>query len=114
MAIAVDQDRIGEAPRADAHQGGGALRGPRKRRGRYWFLIVVPVLLAALWGSGFYVVGPDERAVVRRFGAVAEQVGPGMHHRFPWPVDQVDVVRTTSVTKVDVPAPSNGPMNKLI
>ena len=81
MTIAADQDRIGEAPRADTHQGGGDLREPRKWRGRYWFLIVVPVLIAALWGSGFYVVGPDERAVVRRFGAVAEQVGPGMHHR---------------------------------
>ena len=102
MTIAADQDRIGEAPPADTDQGGGDLREPRKWRGRYWFLIVVPVLIAALWGSGFYVVGPDERAVVRRFGAVAEQVGPGMHHRFPWPVDQVDVVKTTSVMKVGV------------
>ena len=43
-----------------------------------------------------------ERAVVRRFGAVAADVGPGMHDRFPWPVDRLDVVKTTSVKKVGV------------
>jgi membrane protease subunit HflK len=40
--------------------------------------------------------------VVRRFGAVEAEVGPGMHYRLPWPVDRVDVVKTTSVMKVGV------------
>ena len=60
------------------------------------------VLLGAYFASGFYVVGSDQRAVVRRFGAVADQVGAGMHYRVPWPVDQVDIVKTTSVMKVGV------------
>jgi membrane protease subunit HflK len=102
MTMAADQDRTADAAPADAGQGQGALRPPDKRRSYYWFLIPLPVLLAAFLASGFYVVGPDERAVVRRFGAVAEQVGPGMHYRFPWPVDAVDVVKTTSVMKVGV------------
>ena len=50
----------------------------------------------------FYVVDTDEQAVVRRFGAIAARVGPGMHYRLPWPVDQVDVVKTTSVMKTGV------------
>jgi modulator of FtsH protease HflK len=102
MTIAADRDRTDEAPRADVHQGGGALWGPRKRGRRYWFLVLLLLALAAFLASGFYAVGPDERGVVRRFGAVAEQVGPGIHYRFPWPVDQVDVVKTTSVMKVGV------------
>jgi modulator of FtsH protease HflK len=102
MTIAADRDRTDEAPRADTHQGGGAFRGPRRRGHRYWFLTLLLLSLAAFLASGFYVVGPDERGVVRRFGAVAEQVGPGMHYRFPWPVDQVDVVKTTTVMKVGV------------
>jgi membrane protease subunit HflK len=52
--------------------------------------------------SGFYVVGADERAVVRRFGAINAEVGPGMHYRLPWPIDRLDVVKTTSVMKVGV------------
>ena len=52
--------------------------------------------------TGFYVVNTDEQAVVRRFGALAARVGPGMHYRLPWPVDQVDVVKTTSVKKTGV------------
>jgi regulator of protease activity HflC (stomatin/prohibitin superfamily) len=102
MTFAVDQDRTGEAARAGAHQGGAASPGPLKRGNRYWYLIALPAVLMAYLASGFYVVGPDQRAVVRRFGAVVEQVGPGMHYRVPWPVDQVDVVKTTSVMKVGV------------
>ena len=48
------------------------------------------------------MVNADEHAVVRRFGAIAARVGPGMHHRIPWPVDRVDVLKTTSVMKVGV------------
>jgi membrane protease subunit HflK len=67
-----------------------------------WILIGIGILLGAYLASGFYVVAADERAVVRRFGAVAAQIGPGMHYALPWPVDRVDVVKTTSVMKVGV------------
>ena len=71
-------------------------------RARHWFGLALLVLVAAWFGAGFYVVDTDEQAVVRRFGAIAERVGPGMHYRLPWPVDRVDVVRTTSVMKTGV------------
>jgi membrane protease subunit HflK len=64
--------------------------------------VAVLVLMAAYIGSGFYTVGTDERGVVRRFGAVVEHVGPGMHYRLPWPIDRVDVLKTTSVMKTGV------------
>jgi hypothetical protein len=86
MTLAGDHDRIGEPALAPA---GGALPGSRKRRAGSWLAIAALALLGAYFASGFYVVGPDQRAVVRRFGAVADQVGPGMHYRVPWPVDQV-------------------------
>ena len=69
---------------------------------RYWILGILVLFLAAHLASGFYVVGADERAVVRRFGALDAEVGPGMHYRLPWPVDRLDVVKTTSVMKVGV------------
>jgi modulator of FtsH protease HflK len=64
--------------------------------------MALSTLAAAYLGSGFYMVGTDERGVVRRFGAVAERVGPGMHYRLPWPIDRVDVLKTTSVMKTGV------------
>jgi membrane protease subunit HflK len=101
MTLAADQDRT-DAPRPGAYRGRRAFSGLLKRRGRSWLRIALPVLFALYLASGLYVVGPDQRAVVRRFGAVADQVGPGMHYRLPWPVDRVDVVKTTSVMKIGV------------
>jgi modulator of FtsH protease HflK len=78
---------------------------PRRSRlgGRpYWIAILALVALGTYFGSGFYVVNADEHGVVRRFGAIAARVGPGMHYRLPWPVDRVDVLKTTSVMKVGV------------
>jgi membrane protease subunit HflK len=67
-----------------------------------WLGLALLALIVAYGAAGFYVVGTDEQAVVRRFGAIAARVGPGMHYRLPWPVDQVDVVKTTSVMKTGV------------
>jgi modulator of FtsH protease HflK len=72
------------------------------RRRRYWIFGVICLFLGAHLVSGFYLVGADERAVVRRFGAVEAEMGPGMHYRLPWPVDRLDIVKTTSVKKVGV------------
>jgi len=105
-----------QGPGGDARQGapqaandlthGGDPRsrpGPARLRLGYRYLILgILVLLGAHLASGFYVVGADERAVVRRFGAVETEVGPGMHYRLPWPVDRLDIVKTTSVMKVGV------------
>jgi membrane protease subunit HflK len=67
-----------------------------------WLGLAALALVGAYFVSGFYVVDTDEEAVVRRFGAVAAQVGPGMHYRLPWPIDRVDVLKTTSVMKTGV------------
>jgi membrane protease subunit HflK len=81
---------------------GGQLAIPSIMQRRHWIGLLAVVLLGAYLGSGFFVVNADEHAVVRRFGAVAARVGPGMHYRMPWPVDRVDVVKTTGVMKSGV------------
>ena len=67
-----------------------------------WFGLALLVAVAGYFATGLYVVATDEQAVVRRFGAIAARVGPGMHYRLPWPIDQVDIVKTTSVMKTGV------------
>ena len=69
---------------------------------RNWIGLLGLIVLVAYFASGFYLVNADEHAVVRRFGAIEARVGPGMHYRMPWPVDRVDVLKTTSVMKIGV------------
>jgi membrane protease subunit HflK len=56
--------------------------------------VIMAVLVAIFLASGFFSVGPDEQALVLRFGkirGIAEQrvLGPGLHWVFPYPVDEV-------------------------
>ncbi len=60
--------------------------------------VVVILALVGLWGSVF-TVQPEERAVVKRFGEVRYQVGPGLHWKFPFGIDSVQKVATERVLK---------------
>ena len=76
--------------------------GPRGLPRLRWLGFAFLVLLGLYLASGVYVVDTDEEAVVRRFGAIAARVGPGMHYRLPWPIDRVDILKTTRVMKTGV------------
>jgi membrane protease subunit HflK len=54
--------------------------------------------------SGVYLVGPDEEAVVRRFGRrVSVGVSPGLHYRLPWPIESVTKIQVQSVRAISPP-----------
>src|SRR5215218_9651554 len=63
---------------------------------RYFLLL----LLVAYLATGVYQVGPDERAVVRRFGKVVARPGPGLGFGLPWGVDRVDRVPVRTVRQI--------------
>ncbi|MET0389406.1 MAG: FtsH protease activity modulator HflK [Polyangiales bacterium] len=54
-----------------------------------------------LWGAytSFYTVQPEERAVVKRFGAVIAQTDPGLHFKLPFGIDRAELVPTERVLK---------------
>lgn len=54
-----------------------------------------------LWAatSSFYTVQPEERAVVKRFGAVTTTSDPGLHFKLPFGIDSVQLVKTERVLK---------------
>ena len=98
MVITAPEKRPEPKPKPAA-----AAPAPPARRGRWlWFGLAGFALVIAYLGTGVFVVDTDEQAVIRRFGAIAARVGPGMHYRLPWPVDQVDVLKTTTVMKTSV------------
>ena len=51
------------------------------RGGRTLFLVLLVVLM--VW-QGTFIVAPDEEGVVKRFGAVVRNVGPGPHLKIPF------------------------------
>jgi membrane protease subunit HflK len=68
-------------------------------------LLLLLVVLAAYLATGVYQIGPDERAVVRRFGRVVARPGPGLWVGLPWGIDRVDRVpmRTWQLTIGNTP-----------
>jgi regulator of protease activity HflC (stomatin/prohibitin superfamily) len=54
--------------------------------------LVIVGLLIVWFLSGLTVVQPHQRAVVLRFGKpVGQELGPGLHFKWPWPIDSVYV-----------------------
>ena len=69
--------------------------------GPYMYIGAAGVLL--LWlATGFYVVGPGEQGVERRFGRHMATTDPGLNYRLPWPIQTVDVVNVDSIRRVEV------------
>jgi membrane protease subunit HflK len=64
----------------------------------------IPLVLLGLWIlSGFYIVQPEEQAVVKRFGRIVNRAVPsGMHFRLPWPIESHEKFETTTVYKMGI------------
>jgi Cu+-exporting ATPase len=73
-----------------------------ERRWRPVAASVAGVLLLLYALSGMVQVGPDELAVVRRFGQPVEDLTPGLHWRWPWPVEDVVRVQPDRVHTVEI------------
>ena len=60
------------------------------------------VLVLFYLASGLYMIRPGERAVLRRFGRVlSSEMGPGLHYRFPWPIDRADFISVTAIRRAE-------------
>jgi membrane protease subunit HflK len=77
---------------------GGANGGSAPRRSiSPWPFVVIG--LALYLGSGFFIVAPDQRGVVLRFGQVVREVGPGPGYHLPWPFEEVLKPSVTAIRK---------------
>jgi membrane protease subunit HflK len=68
---------------------------------KFLMLVLVAVFLA----SGFFIVGPQQRAIILRFGKPVAQgekalLGPGLHFSLPYPIDEVRIVSITGIQQV--------------
>jgi HflK protein len=82
---------------------GRALGGLVHEKGRNillwtaWFFILLWLL------SGLVIIGPDQVGVVQRFARLVEgELGPGVHYRWPWPVERVTRVAPHKVRTLEI------------
>ena len=66
--------------------------------------IVMLLMVVVFFGSGFFQVGPSEKAVILRFGRPVGEgkgvlLGPGLHWSFPYPIDEVVKIPITESQK---------------
>ena len=62
--------------------------------------LVVVVLLIGIWSS-FFQVGANSVGVVLRFGEPVREVGPGLHFKAPFGIEEARVVETEAQRKVE-------------
>ncbi len=77
--------------------GGGGIRHLGGGAG----LLVALVLIVWL-ASGFYIVDAASRGVVLTFGRYAEETGPGLRWRLPWPIQTHELVNLAQVRTLEV------------
>lgn len=64
-------------------------------------IFILPVLIIVAVGAitSYYIVQPEEQAVVKRFGKVVAQKQPGLHFKLPFGIDTAQMVPTARVLK---------------
>jgi len=69
-----------------------------------FLIFVVLVIIAGIWtlASGFYKINQGEQGIIRRFGKHVRTVQPGLHFKFPYPIEKVDKPSVTQVHRLEV------------
>src|SRR5262249_45028337 len=73
--------------------------------GHRWKYVSSALLSIAifLWFStSFIQIESNEVGIVRRFGEVRDDLHPGLHIRWPWPIESVTRVRPDEVRTVEI------------
>ena len=75
---------------------GGGIPGP------LLFLVAIVACAIIAWQAFFFRVNPDELGVVMRFGKFIEQYPPGLHFRWPYPIDEVRLPKVTRQNIIEI------------
>ncbi len=62
-------------------------------------IILVLVILGIFLLTGFYIVNPEEQAVVQRFGQYVRTEEPGLHFKIPFGVEQQTAIKVRKIQK---------------
>ncbi|MEP0708515.1 MAG: FtsH protease activity modulator HflK [Parvibaculum sp.] len=90
----------GGAPGGGAGAGTGGGRGP--------IFLVAIVIVGFLAYSSFFRVNANEKGIVLRFGEHVRTMEPGLHFKFPYPVETVLTPAVTNITSIDIGMRASG------
>jgi modulator of FtsH protease HflK len=65
------------------------------------YYIICFLIFIFCWTS-FYIVNPDEEAIIVRFGAYVRHAYPGLNIKFPYPVEKIWKVQVAKVYRMDI------------
>lgn len=78
------------------------------RRRDKWVRPAIAIGAALILLSGVYVIRPDEMGIVLRFGRKVQPYSePGLHYKWPWPVDRLTRIKAHQVRVVEIGFRSN-------
>ena len=77
-------------------------RGLWRFRRRTMIGVACTLLLLAYATSGWTSIGPDEAGLLQRFGRYRGSLGPGLHLRWPNPIERVTAVTRDRVRSLDI------------
>ena len=63
---------------------------------------IVGVMVMIWLASGSYIVGPDQRGIVLRFGKHVASTDPGFHWHWPYPLETVLRPKVTEVQRAEI------------
>lgn len=96
-------------PEGPRRRGGGGPRGPNLRLperpgGKSW-LPVIGIGILALWllTSSAHLIGPQEKAVVKRLGNYSRTLDLGLQFSLPFPIETVEVENVEGVRPIRIP-----------
>jgi membrane protease subunit HflK len=76
--------------------GGAGIPGP------LMFLVAAVAIAFIAFLAFTFRVNPDELGVVMRFGKIDRQEGPGLHFRYPYPVEEVRLPKVTTQNIIEI------------
>lgn len=76
------------------------LRLPNFGKKGTWYLVAAAVVI--WFATGIYIVGPDQKGVVLRFGRMNAITDSGINYRFPYPFESVYTPKVTEVKRVEI------------
>lgn len=75
---------------------GGGIPGP------LLFLVAIIACAVIAWQAFTFRVNPDELGIVMRFGKYVDQYPPGLHFRWPYPIDEVRLPKVTRQNIIEI------------
>lgn len=74
----------------------------KMKNSKFGIYIILAIVLFGWLLTGIYIVDADEKAVIKRFGKIVKEVGPGPHYHLPFPFETVDRAKITKVHRLEI------------